>query len=113
MLTASVLLFFLVACQEERIYKVAQLQTPPKVVSKVEPIYTDDARKAHIQGPVYLSLLIDPQGSPKSIRIIRSLDKGLDRAAIVAIEKWHFSPGIKDGKPVLAAANIQVNYRLR
>jgi TonB family protein len=112
-LAAAGLLFFLIACQEERIYKVAELQTPPKVVSKVEPIYTDHARKAHIQGPVYLSLLIDPQGSPKNIRVTRTLDKGLDREAIVAIEKWHFSPGIKDGKPVLAAAIIQVNYRLR
>lgn len=112
-LTAAGLLLLLIACQKERIYKVAQLQTPPKVVSKVEPAYTDDARKAHIQGPVHLSLVIDSQGSPKDIRVTRSLDKGLDQEAIVAIEKWHFSPGIKDGKAVRVAANIDVNFHLR
>jgi TonB family protein len=103
----------LVACQEERIYKVAELQTPPGVVSKVEPAYTNDARKAHIQGLVLLALVIDPKGSPKNVRVARSLDKGLDKQAIVAIQKWHFSPGVKDGKPVRVAANIQVNFQLR
>jgi len=113
MLTAAGLLLLLVACQEERIYKVAELQTPPGVVSKVEPAYTNDARKAHIQGLVLLALVIDPKGSPKNVRVARSLDKGLDKQAIVAIQKWHFSPGVKDGKPVRVAANIQVNFQLR
>ena len=112
-LTAASLVLVLTACQSARIYKVAQLQTPPKVVSKVEPNYTDDARNAKIQGPVILALMIDPQGRPKNIRVTKSLDKGLDQQAIDAIEKWHFAPGIKDGKPVRAAAIIEVNFRLR
>ncbi len=113
MLTAACLLLFLAACQSARIYKVAQLQTPPKVVSKVEPEYTDVARNAKIQGPVVLSLMIDPQGQAHNIRVTKSLDKGLDQQAIAAIEKWHFAPGIKDGKAVRAAAIIEVNFRLR
>ena len=112
-LTAACLLLFLAACQNARIYKVAQLQTPPKVVSKVEPGYTDGARNAKIQGTVVLSLMIDPQGQPHNILVTRSLDKGLDEQAIAAIEKWHFAPGIKDGKPVRAAATIEVNFRLQ
>ncbi len=113
MMTAACLLLFLAACQSARIYKVAQLQTPPKVVSKVEPGYTDDARNAKMQGTVVLSLMIDPQGQPHNIRVTRSLDKGLDQQAIAAIEKWHFAPGVKDGKPVRAAATIEVNFRLQ
>jgi TonB family protein len=113
MLTAACLLLALTACQSARIYKVGQLQTPPKVVSKVEPDYTDEARNAKIEGPVVLSLIVDSQGLPKNIRVTKSLDKGMDQQAIAAIEKWHFAPGIKDGKPVRAAAIIEVNFRLR
>ncbi len=113
MLTAACLLVFLAACQSARIYRVAQLQTPPKVVSKVEPNYTDDARNAKIQGPVVVALIVDTQGRPKNIRVTKSLDKGLDQQAVAAIEKWHFAPGIKDGKAVRAAATIEVNFRLR
>ena len=113
MLTAACLLFTLAACQSARIYKVAQVQTPPKVVSKVEPNYTDDARDAKIQGPVVLSLIVDRQGRAQNIRVTKSLDKGLDQQAMDAIEKWHFSPGIKNGKPVRVAATIEVNFHLR
>ena len=56
--------------------------------------------------------MIDPQGQPHNILVTRSLDKGLDQQAIAAIEKWHFAPGIKDGKPVRAAATIEVNFHL-
>lgn len=113
MLTAACLLLFLAACQSARLYKVAQVQTPPRVVSKVEPDYTDDARNAKIQGPVVLTLIVDKQGQAEKIRVTKSLDKGLDQQAIAAIEKWHFAPGIKDGKPVRVAATIEVNFRLR
>jgi len=113
MLTAACLLLCMAACQSARIYKVAQVQTPPKVVSKVEPNYTDDARNAKIEGTVVLSLMIDPQGLARNIRVTRSLDKGLDEQAIAAIEKWHFAPGIKDGKPVRVVATIEVNFHLR
>ena len=112
-LTAACVLLFLAACQSARIYKVAQLQTPPKVVSKVEPDYTDAARNAKIEGPVVLSLIVDTQGQAQKIRVTKSLDKGMDQQAIAAIEKWRFAPGIKDGKPVRAAATIEVNFRLR
>jgi len=112
-LMAACLLLFLAACQSARIYKVAQLQMPPKVVSKVEPNYTDEARTAKIEGPVVLSLTIDAQGEAHNIRVTKSLDRGLDQEAIAAIEKWHFAPGIKDGKPVRAAATIEVNFRLQ
>lgn len=113
MLTAACLLLFLAACQSARIYEVVQLQTPPKVISKVEPDYTDDARNAKIEGPVVLSLIVDAQGHAQKIRVTKSLDRGMDQQAIAAIEKWRFAPGVKDGKPVRAAAIIEVNFRLR
>lgn len=113
MLTAACLLLVLAACQSARIYKVAQVQTPPKVVSKMEPNYTDDARNAKIQGPVVLSVIVDAQGRAEKIRVTKSLDKGLDQQAVGAIEKWRFAPGIKDGKPVRVAATIEVNFHLR
>lgn len=113
LLTAAWLLLFLAACQSAQLYKVAQVQTPPKVVSKVEPNYTDNARQAKIEGQVVLSLEVTPQGRAKNIRVTKSLDNGLDQQAIAAIEKWRFAPGVKDGKPVRVVATIEVNFRLR
>ncbi|MEO8051539.1 MAG: M56 family metallopeptidase [Acidobacteriota bacterium] len=111
--TAACLLLFLAACQSARLYRVAQVQTPPKVVSKVEPGYTEDARSSKIEGTVVVSLEVDAQGRAKNIRVTKPLDQGLDQQALAAIEKWRFAPGMKDGKPVRVAATIEVNFHLR
>lgn len=111
-LVSASLALFLIACQSAHIYRVAQVTTPPKVRSKVEPNYTEEARSAKIQGTVALSLVVKPDGRADRIRIVGSLDKGLDRSAVESIEKWTFEPALKDGKPVPCSARIEVHFKL-
>jgi len=61
---------------------------------------------------VLLQLVVDEQGVPQDLRIVRSLGLGLDQKAIEAVQQWRFKPGLKDGKPVPVSANIEVNFRL-
>jgi periplasmic protein TonB len=84
----------------------------PSVLSKVEPEYSEEARKAKWQGTVVLRLVVDDQGRPQQLQVVRSLGLGLDQKAIEAVEKWRFKPGMKDGKPVPVVATIEVNFRL-
>jgi len=85
----------------------------PRVLSKVDPEYTQEARAAKIQGVVILSVEIDEYGHAQNITVTRSLDPGLDANAAAAVEVWTFQPGEKDGKPVRVAATIEVNFRLQ
>jgi TonB family protein len=84
----------------------------PVPISRVEPEYTDEARKAKWQGAALLRLTVDENGVPQNIAVVRSLGMGLDQKAIEAVQKWRFKPGLKDGKPVAAQATIEVNFRL-
>ena len=84
----------------------------PSVLTKVEPEYSEEARKAKWQGVVVLRLVVDDQGRPQKLEVVRSLGLGLDQKAIEAVEKWRFKPGMKDGKPVPVVATIEVNFRL-
>ncbi len=59
-----------------------------------------------------LSLVVDDQGRPQGLKVVRSLGLGLDQKAIEAVEKWRFRPGMKDGKAVPVMATIEVNFRL-
>jgi protein TonB len=86
--------------------------TAPTVLYKVEPEYSEEARKAKYQGTVVLYVEVDPQGRPRNLKVVRSLGLGLDEKAIEAVEKWKFRPGYKDGHPVTVAATIEVNFRL-
>jgi len=93
-------------------YRIGGGVTAPTVLLKVEPEYSEEARKAKWQGAVMLSLVVDENGTPQQIKVTRSLGLGLDQKAIEAVQKWRFKPGLKDGKPVAVIANIEVNFRL-
>ena len=84
----------------------------PKLVHKVEPTYTDEAREAKTQGIVLLSVEVREDGKPHNIRIIESLGYGLDENAIDAVEKWRFEPAQREGKAVRVTARIQVSFSL-
>jgi TonB family protein len=84
----------------------------PVAVLKVDPEYSEDARKARYSGTVVLSVVIDKDGHPQDIRVLHSLGMGLDEKAIEAVAKWRFKPGMRDGHPVNVRAQIDVNFRL-
>lgn len=94
------------------VFKVGGGVTAPSLLYKVEPEYSEEARKAKYQGTVLLYIEVDPNGHATNIRVQRSLGLGLDEKAIEAVKKWKFAPGKKDGKPVTVAATIEVNFRL-
>jgi periplasmic protein TonB len=84
----------------------------PILLHKVEPQYSDEARKAKWQGTVRLQLVVDATGKPTSIQVITPLGLGLDTKAVEAVEQWLFKPGTKDGKPVPVIAVVDVSFRL-
>jgi len=93
-------------------YRIGGGVSPPSVIQKVEPEYSEEARKAKFQGTVILFVVVDEKGNPRDLKVIRPLGLGLDQKAIEAVEKWKFRPGMKDGKPVAVQATIEVNFRL-
>jgi TonB family protein len=84
----------------------------PVPIFKVEPEYSEEARKAKFQGTVLLAIVVDESGKTANVRVVRPLGMGLDEKAIEAVMKWRFRPGYKDGKAVPVMANVEVNFRL-
>jgi TonB family protein len=94
------------------VFRVGGGVSAPQVLTRLEPSYTEEARAARIQGSVLLYVVVHPDGTAGQIRVLRSLDPGLDRKAVEAVSTWKFKPGMKDGKPVAVQAQIEVNFRL-
>jgi TonB family protein len=84
----------------------------PKLLTKVEPQYTDEASEAKLEGTVILKLEVHPDGRAYNIRVERGLGMGLDEQAISAVEQWTFEPALKDGEPVTVAATVEMNFKL-
>ena len=86
--------------------------TKPLLIFQVEPEFSEEARKAKYQGTVVLAIEVDRAGHPANIRVLRGLGMGLDERAIQAVAQWRFRPGLQNGKPVVTAAIVEVNFRL-
>ena len=86
--------------------------TAPSVLYKVEPEFSEEARKAKYQGTVLMTIEVGEDGKPHRLRILRGLGLGLDEKAIEAVSRWKFKPAQRNGHPVRAAATIEVNFRL-
>ena len=87
--------------------------TAPVAIYQPLPLYTEEARKARVEGIVLIQAVIRKDGSVDSFRVIRGLGYGLDESAINTIAtKWRFRPGAMHGVPVDVQANIEVTFRL-
>lgn len=93
-------------------YRIGGGVSAPVPIFRVEPEYSEEARKAKFQGTVMLAIVVDETGKTTNVRVVRPLGMGLDEKAIEAVMKWKFRPGYKDGKPVPVQANVEVNFRL-
>jgi protein TonB len=93
-------------------FRVGSGVTQPQVLSKIDPEYSEEARKAKYSGTVLLQLVVDVDGKAKNIKVVKGVGLGLDEKAVEAVMKWKFLPGKKAGTPVPVYATVEVNFRL-
>jgi TonB family protein len=92
--------------------RLARSVSPPLPLNTVEAQYTDEARKARINGVCTVTLIVDTNGFPQNPRVVKSLGHGLDEKALEAVKHYRFKPAMKDGHPFPAMISVDVNFRL-
>jgi TonB family protein len=89
-----------------------QADRKARVIYRVEPEYTEDAREKKIAGTVVLTLTVDHDGLPQNIHVKKSLYPSLDQSAIEAAKKMRFEPAMKDGQPVSMWISVEMNFQV-
>ena len=97
----------------EQAHKMSEATTPPILKVKLTPDYSQYARLRLIKGNTLFSLVIDKNGNPQNIHLVKSLGYGLDEEAVEVVKHWHFTPATKDGEPVAVRVNIDLAFHLR
>lgn len=85
---------------------------PPRALFKPDPAYPEIARRAKVQGPVELELLIDESGAVADVTVVRGLRLGCTEAALEAARRWRFEPSTLGGRPVKVIYRLTVHFRL-
>ena len=110
----TLFLFFFVIngfAQEEKLDKY------PEPIGGMESIvqnvtYPASAKESGVEGKVFVKAIIDETGTVTETSILKSVSEDCDKAAMDAIKKTRFTPGIKDNRPVKAEVVIPVMFKL-
>jgi protein TonB len=91
----------------------ANVVSQPACLHCPEPPYTDEARKAKLQGNVTLRVLIGADGRAMRIQLVKGLGLGLDEQALQAVRSWRFVPA-RDARrqPVPTWVTIETRFQL-
>jgi protein TonB len=80
---------------------------------RIQPQYPRQALRDGISGQVVFEVTINPDGTVKSARPIKSQPRGVfEAAAMQAILKWKFKPKIEDGKAVETKGIQPIDFKL-
>jgi TonB family protein len=95
-----------------RIYHVGAEVSAPKLIFAPDPQFSEEAKRAKYQGACVIATIVDAEGNPQRVHVVRHLGKGLDKKAVEAVEQYKFEPAMLHGKPVAVEVNIEVNFIL-
>jgi protein TonB len=98
------------------------LTIPPREISRVKPVYPEEARLARWTGVVVLECVINREGRVNPVRVFRStgtmqsyddLPRSLELSALRAVTLWRYEPATVEGRPVPTSLTVSVTFRLK
>ncbi|WP_461789231.1 TonB family protein [Pedobacter sp.] len=107
---------------EDRIYSFVSLKNPPNYPGGIVEFYKflganikypKEAAENNIQGNVFVSFVVEKDGSVTDIKIDRKLGYGTDEEAVRVLKlsrRWN--PGLLDEKPVRTKYSIPIKFAL-
>jgi TonB family protein len=81
------------------------------LISKVDPVYPEIAKAAHVQGIVVLHAVISKEGVVEDLSVISGAPM-LTSSAIEAVKQWKYKPYLLNGQPWGVETAINVNFTL-
>ncbi len=84
----------------------------PTVIKKVEPVYPELARKAGLEGKVWVKIWVDTAGKPRDVVILKSDSDIFNQVSIDAAKQFLFTPAYVKDKPVSVWVSVPFKFAL-
>jgi TonB family protein len=85
---------------------------PPIAIKAIAPKYPFMDRVRRISGDCTLGMIVDSEGVPRNVHVVKSVDPRLDESAVKAVMKWRYKPALKDGVPVPSEMIVIVKFQM-
>ena len=94
-------------------FELSEVDTPPRILRRFNPVYPFGAKKQGLTGKVTIRCLIGTDGKASRLKVLVSKPEGVfDEAALAAVERWRFKPGILGGEAVPTWVRIPITFEL-
>ena len=100
------------ATNATKLCDLSELDTQPKPIKRVQPLYPAELKANRISGDVVLSFVVDVDGSVTNLSIEKASDQAFGEAAVAAVASWKFEPGVKNGAPVRCRLTLPLRFAL-
>lgn len=64
------------------------------------------------KNPVVLRLIVGTDGKPHDLRVVGSVDKAFDNAAMEAVRHYRFKPATCDGEPIATRIDVNMKFQI-
>ncbi|HTX18452.1 MAG TPA: TonB family protein [Bacteroidota bacterium] len=88
------------------------VEKQPVPVKNPAPLYPEIARRAGVEGTVWVKIWVDKEGKAKKAQIIKSDAELFNQAAIDAAMQWVFTPAVMNNGPVAVWVSIPFKFKL-
>ena len=79
---------------------------------QAEVRYPQLARRAGIEGRVYVQFIVDEEGRVQNAQVVRGVGSGLDEEALRIVQQARFRPGRQSGEVVKVRMNLPITFQL-
>jgi TonB family protein len=86
------------------------LYTPPFLIHTVDADFADPFTAHPFVQVATLSVLVDAEGQPQQVRVVRGLGFGLDEKAEAAVWHYRFLPATKKGQRIADHREVMVSF---
>lgn len=89
----------------------------PSIIGGLSSLYLNidyplEARDNGVQGLIVLMFIVEKDGSTSDIEVVKPLHPACDSAAVAAVSRTLFKPGVQDGKEVRVKMRLPIRFRL-
>ncbi|MBA4312759.1 MAG: hypothetical protein C0417_09030 [Chlorobiaceae bacterium] len=88
------------------------VEKQPVPVKQVQPDYPEIARRAGVEGTVWIKILVDKEGKAKKAVVMKSDAEIFNEPAQKAALQWVFTPAMMNNGPVAVWAAVPFRFKL-
>lgn len=95
------------------VYELSELDQAPVPYLQIAPTYPTDLKANRVRGHVNVVFIVDEEGHATDFSIEESSHKGFNEAALTAVKKWRFKPGLFENQAVKTRVRLPVEFELK